>query len=398
MRIPAIKETFGRWFSSGIEQKSGLTNPDPWLFEAFGASPTLSGPAITPQAAMKVPAVSAAVSLISTTIGSLPAKVFGRDDKGGKSSDPTHPAYALVHDDASEWLSSTALRTQLTSDSLLHGNGYAFANRVEGRVVELIPLSPQAVTIEFEAREPRFVVREGSGKRTLHHRDVLHIPAFGGAAPIYLAREAIALALVLEQHAARLFANGARPSGIVSFTGNMPAEALTKAKAAWQAAHGGSKTGGTAVMDNGAKFQQLVLNSVDAQFAEMRAFQIVEIARAFRVPPVLLMDYARATWSNSEEMGRQFLQFTLLPWLRTWEAAYRRVLLSPEERDIFSIEFVVDDLLRADTASRAAAYSQFRSMGVMTANDVRRRENLPAIEGGDELQNPFTTPGLKKAA
>jgi HK97 family phage portal protein len=104
-----------------------------------------------------------------------------------------------------------------------------------------------------------------------------------------------------------------------------------------------------------------------------------------------LGDLGRATWANSEQMNAQFLQFTLLPWLRTWEAAYRRVLLSPDERGEYSIEFVVDDLLRADTATRAAAYASFRSMGAMTANEIRTRENLPAMTGGDVLQNPFTT-------
>jgi phage portal protein BeeE len=100
VRLPALKASLGRWLNSGIEQKSGLASPEPWLIELFGSCPTTSGPAVTPSSAMRVPAVAAAVSLISTTVGTLPAKVFARDAKGGKSPDAEHPAYALIHDEA----------------------------------------------------------------------------------------------------------------------------------------------------------------------------------------------------------------------------------------------------------------------------------------------------------
>jgi HK97 family phage portal protein len=395
MPVAAIKEKVGRWFGSTVEHKSGLATPEAWLSELFGASPTLSGPAVTPQSAMRVPAVAAAVSLISSTVGTLPAKVFARG-ADGKAPDTSHAAHALVHDDANDWTSATALRTALTADALLHDcGGAAFVNRVEGRPVELIRLAPGSFTRKEHATtgEPFFEIGQGRDKRTLPFRDVLHIQAPAGVAPVTLAKEAIGLALTLEQHAARLFGNGARPSGLITFKTNPGPEGLAKAKTAWQAAHGGDKSGGTAVMPGDATWQGLTLTSVDAQFAEMRAFQIVEIARAFRVPPHMLFEMGRATWGNSEQMMSEFLRFCLLSWLRIWEAAYRRTLISADERDTRSIEFIVDDLLRADTATRAAAYAQFRSAGVLTANECRALENRPALAGGDTLANPNITPG-----
>ncbi|MHB2165737.1 phage portal protein [Alsobacter sp. R-9] len=381
---------FGR--RKKIEEKasSGIAIPEPWLSELFGAVPTLSGASVTPESAMRVPAVKASVELISSTVGTLPAKVFRRFPEGGKEAATDHPAYALVHDDANDWTSAHALRTQLTIDALLRGNGFAYANRVNGRIVELVRLTGVEILVDDVTGEPAYRVDGRIYQRT----EILHIAApvsfdgITGVSPVTLAREAIALALVLEQHAANLFGRGARPSGILRFQKALPAEVAARIRDAWHTAHGGSNSGKTAVLEEGAEFQQIAFNSVDAQFAEMRTFQTLEIARAFRVPPHMLFELGRATWSNSEQQNREFLQTTLLPWLRAWEAAYRRLLLTPEDRAEHSIEFVVDDLLRADTASRATAYAALRQAGVMTANEIRALENLPAHPDGDMLDNP----------
>ena len=165
--------------------------------------------------------------------------------------------------------------------------------------------------------------------------------------------------------------------------------AIANIKAAWDATHGGGRSGGTAIVVNGT-WKPVVLTSVDSQFHEMRAFAVAEIARVFRVPPVLLQDYGRATWSNSSEMGRQFLTYCLTPWLKRIEAEARIKLLQPGEHDSHVVEVLVDDLLRADTAARATAYAQFRSAGILTANEIRAMENRPPIAGGDVLQNPYT--------
>lgn len=125
-----------------LDTKAGLAAPDPAMLAMFGVVPSVSGASVTPQSAMRVPAVAAAVGLISSTIGTLPAKVFTKQDEGGKSPAPEHSAYSLVHDDANEWTSAAQLRNHLTTDALLCGNGYAFANRVNGKVQELIRLSP----------------------------------------------------------------------------------------------------------------------------------------------------------------------------------------------------------------------------------------------------------------
>jgi HK97 family phage portal protein len=387
-------ETFGkkikRAFGFEPEQKAfGLTDPE--AFAIFGSVPTLSGIQVGAGTAMRVPAVACAVALISETLGALPAKVFLRSTKATADD---HPAYKLIHDEANEWTSAAELRTALTADALLHGGGFAQVVRLtDGTPYELHRLDPASVSVRGEADgEPYYLVSTESGTVRLAYTDVLHIAPFGGASPVTLGREAIALALAFEQHISTLFANGGRPSGVIMTPKTLDNDAKRKIAASWFTTHSGKSAGGTAILDEGMTYDQLSLTLADTQFAENRLEQIREIARVFRVPPTMLFELSRGTWSNTEEMSRQFYAVTLKPWLTAWAWAYARVLLSPAERVSLYVEFVIDDLLTTNAAARAVAYGQYRSMGAMTANEVRAGLNLQPHADGDSLSNPHITP------
>lgn len=399
--LDRLAGSFSRTVTKADPPAAPATLADPLAAFLFGAAPTLSKVSVTPKSAMTVPAVASAVEQIAESVGTLPVKLFVRNAKG-KDADPAHPAFRLAHDEANDWTSAAELRTQLTHDALLNDNGgFALANRVGNRVIEFIRLEPSAVMpkVDEATGEPFYLVRQGKKQLRYPYRDMLHIQAFGGEAPITRARNAIGLAISLEQHAAKLFANGARPSGLLSTDQQLGDTALKNVLAMWSATHGGSDNAGKpAVLPNGMKWTPLSLNSVDAQFAEMRRFQIEEIARAFNVPPTMLFDLTRGTWANTEEMGQQFLTYTLRPWLDAWAWAYARVLLTADERANRYFEFVTDDLLTVSFAQRAASYGQYRSMGVMTANEVRAGLNLPPLPGGDVLSNPYTTSSAPPAA
>jgi HK97 family phage portal protein len=163
-------------------------------------------------------------------------------------------------------------------------------------------------------------------------------------------------------------------------------------KASWQAAHSGQNSGGTAVIEEGGEFQALTLNSVDSQFLEMRKFAIEEIARHFRVPPVFLMDYGRATWSNAEAMGNQFLTFSLLPWILRWEGEIALKLFTAEERKTHFAEFLTDALLRADFDTRMDGWQKAIAARIVNPNEARAAENRPPYPGGDKFENPNVTP------
>lgn len=253
----------------------------------------------------------------------------------------------------------------MTRDALLFGNGYAFINRVDGEPRELLRLQPDSISVSADGRtqEPTYKIASGPDVgRHIDRRDILHIKApsldgVSGDSPITQAKEAIASILAMEEHCSRLFGNGARPSGVIEMPNNISEDGLRRMKAGWDAVHSGAhKSGKTALLWDGAKFNALTFSSVDAQFLELRRFAIDEIARVFRVPPHMLFELGRATWGNAEEMGATFVTYTLQRWLRAWQGEVRLKLFEAEERDTFFAEFLVDDLLRADISARAVAY------------------------------------------
>lgn len=378
------------------ETKGDLTDQTSASWEALTGLfvPSSTGISVNAEIAMRVPAVNAAVTLITTSIGTLPAKVY-KSTGTGKEAASDHPAYALVHDEANDWQSAGKVRELITTDAILHGDGFGFVNKVGNKPVEVLHLPRSNVVVEYlDSGEPRY--RVGT---TLYKPDqILHIqaPSLDGKTGLGLiraGREAIGLAVLLERTSARLFKNNSRPGGVLSFKGQLQKKTVERIGESWRSAHGGDKAGGVAVLDQAGEYKPIAFTSVESQHQEQRNFSIGEISRLTRVPVTMLQELSKGTFANTEQQALQFLQLCLLPWLKAWTDAYRRTLLTKEERAGYSIEFVVDDLLRADTQARAAAYAQFRSAGVMTANDVRRKENLPALPDGNTLASPYTTAG-----
>ncbi|CUW88466.1 phage portal protein [Rhizobium pusense] len=391
-----IKNAALKPLSSLIEQKA-MSLLDERMGELFGVLPTASGVVVTGNSAMRVPAVLQAVRLISETIGSLPCKLY-REAGDSKEVAKDHPGHKITHSRANDWTSAGQLRIDLTIDALLHGAGYAQVVRAsDDRPLELHRLDPSKVQRRCEDDgEPSYLVSTDRGQVRLSYRDVLYIPAFAGVSPVKLGREAIGIGLTLEKHTSNLFSDGARPSGMFWSENSVPdTDAGTKTIANilrdYRAAFSGGKQNRPLMVPAGYRYQQIALASTDAQFIENRLEQINEVARIFGVPPHMLYQLERATWSNAEQMAASFLQLCLRPWLDKWQDAYATVLLTDEERDTFYFEFVIDDLQRADAAGRAEIFGKLVAMRAMTPNEVRAAMNLPALPGGDELANPYTT-------
>lgn len=396
--VGSVKKSLG----FGVEKKS-IPLSDPALAELFGALPTSSGVSVTAHTALRVPAVLQAVRLIAETVGSLPCKLY-RDADGSKEAAKDHAGNRLAHNRVNSWTSAGLLRTLLTTDALLHGAGYAHVVRTgDGRPYEITRLQPGTVQRRFEDDgEPFYIVTNANRvQRRLSFRDVLYVPAFGDTSPVQLGKEAIGVSMLLERHAAQFFGSGARPSGIIwnekPQAGENGANAIAnilKSFRRWRE----SANGDPLILEGGWNFAQPAMTSTDAQFLEHRLEQVREIARIFGVPPSMLFELSRATWSNAEQMAASFLQLCLRPWLDRWQDAYATVLLTEEEQESLYFEFVIDDLQRADAAGRAEIFGKLVAMRAMTPNEVRAAMNLPAIEGGDELANPYTTTGPTSGA
>lgn len=394
-----MRSRFGRVVKAlgfGSEQKA-LPLSDPGIMELFGVVPSASGVSVTASTALRVPAVLHAVRLISETIGSLPCKLY-REEGDSKEAASDHGGNRLVHNRANPWTSAGQLRVELTTDALLHDAGYAEVVRVgDDKPAELHRLAPGSVQRRFEDDgEPYYLVQRERGRQErLSYRDVLYVPAFGGVSPVALDKDAIGVGMVLERHASQFFGSGARPTGIITDESPISDDAsgartitnIRKSWRVWQASNNGEPL----ILDKGRKYEAQTMPSTDAQFIENRLEQINEIARIFGVPPHMLFQLERATWSNAEQMAASFLQLCLRPWLDRWQDAYATVLLTEDEQDDLYFEFVIDDLQRADAAGRAEIFGKLVAMRAMTPNEVRAAMNLPALDGGDELANPYTT-------
>jgi HK97 family phage portal protein len=389
----------------GFETKDTgtLAYPPEWL-EALlngGFEPTLSGVVITPQVAMTCAPVRAAVQVVSETIAQIPVAVYQRGEDGSRQSVKGHPVYSLLQMVANDWTAGSTFREEMTRDAFLERHGaFAFINRVDGKPIELIRLDPRHYQIEITHNnsEPVYRVIGGGTDEIIDKANLFHLPTpsrstlglYGGL--LHDARQAIGLAIVLERHAATLFGRGARPSGILKFPSKLDAATSARMKASWAAAHGGQSSGGTAVLEEGADWQALTLNSVDAQFLELRKFSIEEVSRHFGVNPIFLMDLGRATWSNAEAMANQLIAFSIVPWIRRWQGEIGLKLLTPEERATLSVEFDTDSLLRANFDKRMDGWGKAIAARIINPNEVRAAENLPPYAGGDQFLNPHITP------
>ena len=373
-----------------VEKKSTLSDPESWLLEMFGSTPTQAGVSVSPGAALCVPAVSSAIRVISEAVMTLEPQIKTISPDGTETIDTSHPALPLLTTEANDYTTAPQLMRDLVIDALtLDQGGLAWINRVNGRPVEIIHYTRGSITVEYDTltREPSYRLQG----RPLAASDVIHLRSPFSRSPLSLAREAIGLAIVMERHAARLFGRGAKPSGALSFPKGMGEEAVKKMRAAWQTTHEGENTGGrTAILYDGAEFTPFQLTSTDAQFLENRKFAITEIARAFRVPPSMLFDMDRATWSNTEQMGREFLVYCLEPWVVALEGALRQSLFEPEERAFTRVHFDRDDLTRADLTTRATAINSLIASRVLNPNEGRAWLDLPPRDGGEVFANPNT--------
>jgi len=224
----------------------------------------------------------------------------------------------------------------------------------------------------------------------LKPEDVLHIPGLGfdglvGYSPIAMAKNAIGMAIACEEYGAKFFANGASPSGVLEHPGII--KDPQKIRDSWNAAYGGSSNSHkVAVLEEGMKYTPISISPNEAQFLETRKFQINEIARIFRVPPHMVGDLEKSSFSNIEQQSLEFVKYTLDPWVIRWEQSLSRALFSSDEKKRLFFKFNVEGLLRGDYQSRMAGYATGRQNGWMSANDIRELENMdriPAEEGGD---------------
>ena len=376
---------FEKLFHSRDKPKNALMGSMQFFFGRSAAGQT-----VNERTALQVTAVYACVRILAESIAGLPLHVYRYKDQG-KEMVPSHPLYPLLHDEPNPEMTSFIFRETLMGHLLLYGNAYAQIIRDGyGRVKWLYPLLPERMDVNRDKDRQlvytytRYLDDFGGKKRyeqvKLRPEEVLHIPGLGydgliGYSPIAMAKNAIG---------STFFANGATPSGLLEHPGVV--KDPEKLRQSWHAQFSGKNSHNVAVLEEGMTYKPMSISPNEAQFLETRKFQIDEIARIFRVPPHMVGDLEKSSFSNIEQQSLEFVKYTLNPWVIRWEQALHKALLLPGEKQHYFIKFNVDGLLRGDYQSRMNGYAVGRQNGWLSANDIREMENLNPIseeEGGN---------------
>lgn len=387
----------GKLFRSRDKPRNSLTGSA----YTFYTGTSSSGKAVTERSAMQMTAVYSCVRILSEAVAGLPLHLYRYTERGGKERASAHPLYTLLHDEPNPEMTSFVFRETLMTHLLLWGNAYAQIIRSgNGNVVGLYPLMPDRMSVDRDEHgklfyEYQMQTDDGaalkSGTIRLSPEDVLHIPGLGfdglvGYSPIAMAKNAIGMAAACEEYGAKFFSNGATPGAVLEHPGIL--KDPEKVRESWNATFRGSGNANKiAVLEEGMKYTQIAIAPEQAQFLETRKFQINEIARIFRIPPHMIGDLDKSSFSNIEQQSLEFVKYTLDPWVQRWEQAINKALLRPHEKGKYFVRFNVDGLLRGDYQSRMQGYSIGIQNGFMSPNDVRGLEQLdliPEEQGGNK--------------
>ena len=379
--------------------RASSSDRSPWgdfFFEPVSVR-SASGMRVSPDGALRLAAVYACVRILSETMASLPVVVYRQRKDGGKDRVTDHWLYGLLARKPNRFQNPFEWREMLQGHLALRGNAFCqiIANP-KGEITELMPIHPDRVRMEvMDSGDFRYRVRMQNGDETVFPRgQIWHLRGLSsdglmGMSPIELARESLGMALAAQDYGARFFTNDAKPTGgWIEFPGTFKdPEAKRVFRDSYQAAQSGSNRGKVLVLENGMKFHEVGVTNKDAQFLELRKFQITDIARLFRVPPHMIADLDRATFSNIEQQSLEFVMHTMTPWAERWEASIEADLML--DGDQLEVEFDFANLMRGDAASRSAYYQSGIQNGWLTRNEARIAENLNPLTGLNSPLRPL---------
>ena len=349
-----------------------------------------AGVMVTDESAMNFTAVFAAIRILSESVAQLPLQVYEIDKNGNKVLASKHQLYNLIHTKPNENMTTYTFVQKCMIDLLTRGNSYVYIKRNGGaRPVELIPLEATKVKIIVNDEALFYELEDGG---VLDQYDVLHFKMMSkdglmGISPIDVGANAIGYGLALERYGNSFFGNGAKVSGVLSTDRHLSDEAIDRLKTSFKENYTNvNDSNKTMVLEEGLKFQQISLSNEASQFLKSREFSISEIARLFNLPPHLLRDLTKSSFNNISEQSREFVQYSLMPYLVMMESEMNCKLFRQNEQGKVETKFIVNALLRGTPKDRAEYYRTMLNIGALSIDEIRTFEELPTIDGG---QNHF---------
>ena len=390
-RFPSFRKNSG-----SDETKSGaISSRD--LADMLASSTSAAGVGVSAASALQFSTVWACVRLLAETIATVPIHIFLKNKDNSKQRVTDIRAAEILSFAPNSWQTIFEYIDFIVTSLAMRGNSYAFVSRSStGSIAELIPLAPSSVTVTRSGFDLsyRVIFDDGSsdifGAHQIHHVRGMSLDGFTGVSPLSYHRNTIGLAIAAETHGGTLFRNGAMPAGSLAHPGKLSDEAYARIKKSWLETHGGDNQGGVAVLEEGLTFNPITMSNEDAQYLELRQFQRTEICSLYRVPPHMIGDLSKSSFSNITQQSLEMVKYTFLPWVRRLELAMRRDLLTDRERakGIY-IEFMLDGLERADIEQRYKTYNIGIMSGILSPDECRAKENLNPRPGGDIYLAPL---------
>jgi HK97 family phage portal protein len=378
---------WSRLFGGEKKETSSTDAPERWFLDFFGGAETLSGERVTPDNSLKLAAVWACVRVRSEDVAKLPCILYQRLPDGSKQRAEGHPLYRLIKEKPNDRMTAFEFRQLMQTDLDLRGNALAIKEfNGRGRVTALWPVCWARVEVlsTVDQRDLFYRVRDKNGKiiDTFPQEAVVHLRGMSldgviGLSPIAYHRETIGLALAASKYGSAFFGNNAQPKGGLKVAAKLDKAAADMLRDSWESKHRGVENSHRlAIFDGGLEYVQTGMDNTDAQYIETRGLQNSEIWRIYRMPPHKVGDLSKATFSNIEQQGLEYVTDCLMSELVRWEQTLKRDLLLDSEQDTYFFEFLVDALLRGDFKSRMDGYAIARNWGIFSADDCRDRENM----------------------
>lgn len=385
-------------FSPRVEERAQVFTSNS-LTSPFDVGGIDAGVAVNGDTALGCSTIWAAMRIISESAASLPLKVYEYAADGGRKVASAHPLYTLLHDEPCPGISSMNWREALVACASFRGRAYAEIERrtVDGAPVALWLLSPDSVEPFYAADEKlayKLTLRSGK-KEIIAGADMIHLrgpstDGINGFDLLDFARQDIGLTIAAEKYGRTFFGNGARPGGVLEHPAVLKDEARKRLREDWSKVHQGpDRAHRLAILEEGMKYASIGVSPEEAQFLQTREFQVSQVARWFNIPASKLRDKSGQSYSSLEAENLAFYTETLRPWLIRLEQELTLKLLSPADRERYYFEHSADAILRADTKTRFEIYALAKNWGLLTTNEIREKENMPRVEGGDVLLQPL---------
>ena len=381
------------------DDTSDLKSPNKWLINLIGGNETYSGENVDTETAMNIAAVYACIRILSNHVAMLPLQLY-QEVRGKKKKIRDHPIARIIETRPNPYMTPFQFKQTMEAHRQLYGNAFAEIEwGKDGYPKALWVLNPLVTKIVMEKDSngnlKRYLVQTTlvNGKVVyLPYSSVLHIRGLStngivGKSPIDVARETIGIQIAGQKFTGKFYANGTMSSGVLKVPQSLKPEAKQVIRQEWEKFNNGiDNSHRVAILDAGLDYQSLGIKQCDAQYIETQKFSIAEIARIFNVPPHMLADLERATFSNIEQQSLEFVRDTLSPLLISWEQELQYQLFTEDEINVkrYYFKFNLNSLLRGDSTNRAAYYEKMINLGIYSINEVRELEDKDKIKNGDK--------------